>query len=207
LEFGMEAMESHEKIEEAAGHSPHHGQNSHPNSKRIALLIAALAALLAISETAGKSAQTEAVNFNVTASNLWSFFQAKTIRLTTVRTAAENGKLLLGGNLPDAGRAAVEKQVDDWSRTAARYDSEPETGEGRKELSARAKDAEHQRDLALAKYHHFEYASAAFQLAIVLAGASALTAVAWLAFVSGGLGLIGAAFTFLGFFAPTLVHL
>ena len=46
-----------------------------------------------------------------------------------------------------------------------------------------------------------------FQLAIVLAGASALTAVAWLTFISVGLGLVGMAFTFLGFFAPTLVHL
>ena len=38
----------------------------------------------------------------------------------------------------------------------------------------------------------FEYASACFQLAIVLAGAAALTAVVWLTFVSIGLGVVGA---------------
>ena len=52
----------------------------------------------------------------------------------------------------------------------------------------------------------FEYGSAAFQLAIVLAGASALTTVMWLTFISVGLGVVGTAFTLLGFFAPTLIH-
>ena len=42
---------------------------------------------------------------------------------------------------------------------------------------------------------------------IVLAGASALTTVAWLMFMSIGLGAIGVAFGALGFFAPTLIHL
>jgi hypothetical protein len=53
----------------------------------------------------------------------------------------------------------------------------------------------------------FEYGSAAFQLAIVLAGAAALTSVVWLTVVSCGLGVLGAGFTLLAFVAPTLVHL
>ena len=53
----------------------------------------------------------------------------------------------------------------------------------------------------------FEYASAGFQLAIVLAGAAALTSVAWLIFISMGLGVVGLGFTLLAFLAPTLVHL
>ena len=85
--------------------------------------------------------------------------------------------------------AAVKAQIEQWRKTAQRYDTEPETNEGRKELMARAKTHEAQREKARAAYHLFEYGSAAFQLAIVLAGASALTAVAWLTFVSGGLGL------------------
>jgi hypothetical protein len=103
--------------------------------------------------------------------------------------------------------AAARSQIEQWRKTAQRYDSEPETNEGRKELMARAKMHEHKRETARAAYHLFEYGSAAFQLAIVLAGSAALTSVMWLAYVSGGLGLIGIAFTFLGFFEPTLVHL
>ncbi len=53
----------------------------------------------------------------------------------------------------------------------------------------------------------FEYASAAFQLAIVLAGAAALTSVVWLTLVSCGLGVLGVGFTVLAFVAPNLLHL
>ena len=66
----------------------------------------------------------------------------------------------------DAAKAALQKQIDDWNKTAARYRSEPETGEGSEELAKRAKQAEHQRDEATAKYHHYEIASAAFQIGI-----------------------------------------
>src|SRR3954468_737322 len=58
-------------------------------ARRIALLIAALAALLAIVQTIGDNAAKDAVKYNIDASNLWSFYQAKTIRQTSVRTAAE----------------------------------------------------------------------------------------------------------------------
>ena len=67
-----------------AGHGLVEGEN-----KKIAILISVLALFLAISETAGKSAQTDALSYNVEASNLWAFFQAKTIRKTTMETAAE----------------------------------------------------------------------------------------------------------------------
>jgi len=108
-----------------------------PSNKKIALLIAVLALVLAISETLGKGAQTSALSYNIEASNLWSFFQAKTIRMTQVRTAAEAAELSAADARADA-KAALEKQIDAWKKTAARYDSEPETQEGRKELAARA---------------------------------------------------------------------
>jgi len=72
-----------------------HGAHVDPSNKRVALLIALLALVLAFSETLGKSAQTAALTHNIEASNLWSFFQAKTIRMTTLRTAAESMDCLL----------------------------------------------------------------------------------------------------------------
>lgn len=68
-----------------------------------------------------------------------------------------------------------------WTGTIARLESEPETQEGRRELMRRATDAEKKRDTALAKDHHFEMASAAFQIAIVIVSASVITGVALLA--------------------------
>lgn len=183
------------------------GGHGHVDSsnKRIALLVAVLAAFLAISEMGGKSAQTEVLTQHVEATNMWTFFQAKTVRQTVVRTAAEE----LDAQYKDAAAMppAVRAQIDQWRRTAQRYDTEPETNEGRRELMARAKMHEGKRETARAAYHLFEYGSAAFQLAIVLAGAAALTTVMWLAVISGGLGLIGVVFTLLGFIEPTLIHL
>ena len=184
------------------------GGHGHVDSsnKKIALLVAVLAALLAISEMGGKSSQTNALSSHIDASNTWTFFQAKTIRQTIMRTAAEEAEATFKDGPQDLP-PALKAQIDRWKQTAQRDETEPETNEGRRELMARAKAKEQQRNTSLAAYHMFEYASAAFQLAIVLAGAAALTSVIWLTFLSLGLGVIGVAFTGLAFLAPTLIHL
>jgi hypothetical protein len=195
-------MSAHESMEQADSAKEAAGEN-----RRIALLIAVIALCLALSETLGKGAQTESLAKNVEASNLWAFFQAKSVRHTTVQTAAEQTKLGLGAAGDDAARAAAQKQIDDWQKTAERYRSDPKSGEGQEQLSERAKHAEEERDLSTAKYHHFELASAAFQIGIVLASASIITGMIALAWISGLLTLVGIAFTALGIFVPHLLHL
>ncbi|WP_315836735.1 DUF4337 domain-containing protein [Bradyrhizobium prioriisuperbiae] len=195
-------MSAHESMEHAE-----HAEHASGENKKIALLIAVIALCLALSETLGKGAQTESIGKNVEASNLWSFFQAKTIRRTAVQTAAEELRIIAPTIADPTQKAAALKQVEDWQKTAARYRSEPETNEGSEQLAERAKHSEHERDLALAKYHHFEVASAAFQIAIVLASATIITGMIALAWVSGLLALAGIGFTAIGLFAPHAVHL
>lgn len=178
-----------------------------PSNKKIALLIAILALVLAFSETLGKGAQTAALSHNIEASNLWTFFQAKTVRSTTLRTAAEALELELPQVSRPEQRQAMQQRIADWKSNIARYDSEPQTQEGRKELAARAKAAEARRDRSLAAYHSYELASAALQIAIVLASAEIITGVVLLSWIAGGLGLTGIVLCSLGFFAPTAVHL
>ena len=72
--------------------------------------------------------------------------------------------------------------------------------------SLRAKKVEQARDLAMAKYHHFELASAAFQIAIVLASAAIFTGMIVLAWISGLLALAGIGITAIGAFAPHALH-
>lgn len=195
-------MSAHESMEHAE-----HAEHASGSNKKIALLIAVLALFLAISETLGKGAQTESISKNVEAANLWAFFQAKSVRRTVVITASEQGKLTLGATTDTTMKAAVQKQIDDWQKTAARYRSEPETGEGTEQLAEKAKHAEHERDEATAKYHHFELASAAFQIGIVLASATIITGIFALAYVGGILTLAGLIMTALGLWWPHLVHL
>ena len=178
-----------------------HGHLDHKADKGVALLISVLALVLAFSETLGKSAQTAALASHIEASNLWAFFQAKTIRQTVMRTAAEELEVALLKN------EAAKKQIETWKKIAERYQSEPETGEGRKELAARAKASEESYQRSMAAYHHFELASAAVQIAIVLASASIVTAIAALAWASGALGALGIAFCVIGFWFPTSLHL
>jgi hypothetical protein len=180
-----------------------HGAHVDPANKGVALFIAVLALVLAFAETLGKASQTSALAQHIEASNLWSFFQAKTIRQTTIRTAAEEMEAQYEGKAPEA----VKKQVEAWKKTAERYQSEPETNEGRKELMARAKQSEAKRDRAMSAYHQYEIASAAVQIAIVLASAKIITGVVALLWLAYGLGAIGVVFSLIGFLWPAAVHL
>ena len=179
---------------------------SDPSHRKVALLIAVLALILSFAETLAKGAQTTALSSNVETANLWAFFQAKSIRMTVVRTAAEAAQIDLLQAASDQVREALQKRVADWEKTATRYDSEPETQEGRKELMARAQLAEAKRGRALAAYHHYEVASAAVQIAIVLASAAIITGVTVLIWLSGALGIVSLAFILIGFLWPTAVH-
>ena len=57
------------------------------------------------------------------------------------------------------------------------------------------------------RYHHYEVASAAVQIAIVLASAAIITGIFGLVWFAIGLGLVGIGFSVIGFFFPTAVHL
>ncbi len=191
-------------------HSEDHGGISHLN-RNVALAIAVMALFLAFSETLGKSAQTAALNSQIEASNLWNFFQAKSIRRTSTIIATEQMKVDLLGAANEQQRAAMEKQIDEWAKTAARYRSEPEAaggkGEGTVELSRRALEEQHVRDLSLARYHHYEFASAAFQIGIVLCSATVITGMIALTYIAGILALGGIGFMAIAVFAPHAVHL
>ena len=193
-------MSAHESMEQAD-----HAKEASEENKKIAILIAVIALCLALSETLGKGAQTESIAKNVEASNLWAFFQAKTIRRTVVQTAAEQSKFITPAD--DAAKAALAKQIDDWQKTAARYRSEPSTHEGSEELAERAKHAEEERNVSTEKYHHYELASAAFQISIVLASATIITGMVWLSWIAGALTLAGIGITALGIFNASLLHL
>src|SRR5712692_3357666 len=142
MSHGVHAVQ-HE-VEHQIEHEEHeHGGGGHAakpaenQNKKIALLIAVIALFLAFSETLGKSAQTAALSFNVEASNLWAFYQAKTIRQTVLQAATEVLKIermkIDGQSSNDAVKTTMSERIDGWAKTAARYESEPKEREVRKE--------------------------------------------------------------------------
>lgn len=194
--------EAHEHLEHAE-----HAEHAAGWSKKIALLIAVLALFLSFAETLGKSAQTEALDANVKSADTWAYFQAKDIRRTILTAAADQTLLLASAQADPAAKSAVDKQIAAWRATAARYESDPQTGVGRKELAVQAREQEKSRDLALARYHRYELASAAFQVGIVLASATVITGMVALAWFAGALGAGGLVLLALGLFAPHAVSL
>ena len=183
----MESLEHHEHAEHAA-----HGGN-----KKVALLIAILAALLALLDHGAKLNQTLAFEQAITASDQWNFFQAKSLRMYMLRADTELIETL--DPSVDAQRQQTRTDtVAKWKSDAARYDSDPQSGEGRKELMAKARDTEAHRDHALHSLHYFENGASAVQLGIVLATASVIAEVGWLLVLSCGMGGVGIVFGLLG---------
>lgn len=178
------------------GHGAQGGEN-----KTVALVISILALLLAVAEIMGQKAQTTTLQSNIEASNLWAFFQAKTIRKAVVETAADEMETMLPAATSEPQRKAMADRIAKFRATGARMDSEPETKEGRKELIERAKAAEGARDKAGKKHYRFELASGSFQIAIVVASAAIITGINAMLWGSGALAVMGLLFLLGGFIA------
>ena len=162
--------------------------------QRAAILISVLAMLLAITSLGGNNATKEAATNNVLAANFYNFYQAKNVRQTAIMLSADQIELavLNDQSIPDDAKVALRKKVEDYRKTVARYESEPETSEGKKELLAKAKEHETRRDRALRQDPYFDYAQALLQIAIVLISVSIISELGWLVAAGGVLGVVGA---------------
>jgi hypothetical protein len=170
--------------------------------QRAAVVIAIFAMVLAITSLGGSNAGKEAINNNVLASNYFNFYQAKNMRQMSLVLAADEVEIawLSEPSLPDTAKQALRTKLEDYKKTIARYESEPATNEGKKELLERARDHETKRDHALKQDPYFDYAEALLQIAIVLISVAIIADLAWLSFLGGALGLAGVLLTLNGFF-------
>ncbi len=114
VQHEVEHQIEHEEHAHGGGRGKPVGES---RNKKIALLISVIALFLALAEMFGKSAQTEGISLNIKASDAWNFFQAKTIRQTTLRTAAQALALEAASVSDEARKAALLKQVADWMKT------------------------------------------------------------------------------------------
>jgi hypothetical protein len=175
--------------------------------QRAAVAIAVFAMVLAICGLGGSNAGKEAVNNNVLASNFFNFYQAKNMRQTALILAADEVELgwLNDPALPDAAKEAMRAKLGQYKATIDRYESDPKSNEGKKELLVRAKEHEELRDHALKQDPYFDYAEALLQIAIVLISVSIIASLPWLAFFGGTIGLLGVLLTFNGFWLLVVI--
>jgi hypothetical protein len=187
------------------------GEEDEKFRSRVALMIAFMAMLLAITSLGGGNAAEDIMNHNIHASDTWAFYQAKNIRQTSYRIAADmlEGELQMhAGTLTPETQESLQRKIDQFKATAARYESEPDPqapndplrGEGKKELSARAADFAAQRDRAQLQDPNFDFSEALFQIAIVLASVSILATSRLIMKVSVGVGILATLLMLNGYF-------
>ena len=189
----MEAHETSELVEDAIGDK---------SKTRTALTISVFAMVLAFASLGGSNAAKESTQENILAANSYSFYQAKTIRQTSLKIAAADMELQLlkEPGMPAPAKEAFQKKIDEYQKTVARYESEPENKEGKKELMVQAKGHEATRDHALRQDPWFDYAEGMLQIAIVLLSVSMIGSIPALFYVGTLLGSLGFLATVNGYF-------
>lgn len=175
-----------------------------------AISVAVFAALLAIASVGGGNAADDVLQDAISANDAYAFYQAKTIRQTDYKIAADDLRIELAdtnSTMSAETRSAKETQLQGYEATIARYDSEPDPddptnplkGEGKKELLAQAQAYVSARQAADGKANFFDLGSAALQIAIVVMSVAILVTSRALAAVALTSGIIGAVLVVNGF--------
>jgi hypothetical protein len=152
---------------------------------RAGWVITVLAALLAINTLMGGSNSSRILNNTIDANNTWAFYQAKSIKQTLAEMALDDAVRAKD----TAKQTALQVKID-------RYESDPSTGEGKKELMAKARQLEEGRAEAKNRSPWYTYAGSLLQIAIVLLTASILAVnmnLFWASIVVGILGSVSMA--------------
>jgi len=126
-------------------------------------VIVVFAALLAINTYMGGSNSSKVLNNTIEANNTWSFYQAKSIKGTLAEMARD-----------DASAKGDREKVARLQAKIDRYESDPASGEGKKELMAKARKLEDDRAVAKQRSPWYTFGGSLFQIAIVLLSASIL---------------------------------
>jgi hypothetical protein len=140
--------------------------------------------LLAVTSLGGGNVTEDMLTANIQTSDAWAFYQAKNVRQTVNELAADQLELelLRTPEMPAKARQGYEARIREYRGRVARYESEPDPeapddptrGDGKKQLSARAKTLEQQRERAQKQDPNFDFAEALFQIAIVLGSVAIL---------------------------------
>lgn len=187
-------------------HEAHHADGN--GFRRLAAIyVGVVAMLLAIASLGGGHVTKEMLNANIKASDTYAFAQSKYLRETVYQLTADQMEFELDHlpGLSDAGKAKAAERVAHYRGNAARYESDPASGEGRQELLAKAKEWERIRDHAAEQDPSFELAAALFQIAIVLGSVSIVAVSRALLGFSAVISAVALLLTVNGYFL--LVHL
>jgi len=141
-------------------------------TRRVALTTAIYAVVLAIASLGGNNATKEMLLAQQQASDLWAFYQAKSIREHQYRAQKQRLEVDLaerGPAMKPEGRKKFEALMTNFAEEEKRYNAE------KKDIEKDAKKLEHERDVNRTKDPYFDFAEALLQIAIVMSSISILS--------------------------------
>ena len=171
--------------------------------RKCSIIISLIASMLLINNLGSQNAGSSAAFLNASAINTYGFYQAKTIRQNDLNISAFTLDAMVdvaGKGIDDSTKKSIREQAEKFRTKAASYDSDPETGEGKKELLAKSKMAEQARDAAMEKGPYFDFAGLLLQLAIILISVVLITERRTLYLTGISAALVGTFLSLDGFF-------
>ena len=123
-------------------------------------VITVIACLLAANTYIANGLSSKTLTNTIKANDTWNFYQAKSIKQSIAEGQLEDAK-------DPKRRAELQAKIE-------RYESDPVKGEGKKELMAKARKLEEERDSAKKHAPWYTFSGMAYQFAIVLLSASIL---------------------------------
>ena len=164
--------------------------------RRVALVTAIYAVILAVASLGGSNAMKEMLLAQQLSSDQWAFYQAKVIREHQYR----GQKLRLELDLEERGAALRPEVRDKMQALVGRFaEEEKRYNAEKKDIEKQAKALEHERDVNRAKDPYFDYAEVLLQISIVMSSISILSKSRHTFAFSVVLAVCGALLAFNGF--------
>lgn len=162
-------------------------------SKWHAIYIAFLALLLAVCGLGGGNNGEDMMTSVIKMSDSYNYFQAKNVRQNMYKISNDQMTLMLHTQpgLTEAARTEIQAKIDQYKATIARYETDPEGKDGKKELMDQAKVFEAQHELAIKIDPYFDFSETLLQIAIVLMSVYFITNMKSIMALSYGAGALG----------------
>jgi hypothetical protein len=167
----------------------HHGEpGENPLVIPVSMTMSILAVLVAVATLFGHRAHTEELLLQAQATDQWAYYQAKNIRLHEMQ-----GMVDLLGVINTQDKEKTELLHEKYQKEVERYSNDKDN------ISEKAKEEEHERDLLRAKADRFDAGEGILEIALVICSLTLLTDKKFFWYSAMLIGAIGIAASLGGF--------
>lgn len=165
-------------------------------SKKVALFTSIYAVILAICALGGNNSMKEMLLAQQEASNQWAYYQAKNIREYQYRIEKDHLESVLIERGDTMKPAVLKHYQDKMAKVSAET---TRLKKDKEEITVKAREQEHERDINRDKDPYFDFGEALLQIAIVLSSVAIIARSSQVFYFSIGAAVFGSLLTLNGF--------